>query len=475
MKGTPTFLLVHLIGWLLPVSMLAQQASGPIEVEARKWSRDKQRNIVYSDWMFFRTQTVAGLPFRVMPDTLTSVTGGLPAMRFPGTGFFRTEYREGRHWMVDPEGNAFLAAALNSVRRESSPQQKRAYAEKFGDELAWMASVRDLLDRSGLNMLGSWSDTAAVRRFNHRYPERAMPYTTQLSMLAGYAQQRRRVDTLVRDWPLPAFIFEAGFADFCLERAMLQLAPHRRDRWLVGHFSDNELPFQTAMLRDILRLRDQGSASFRTALDWARRRGLDTSSIPSAEEELFAGEVASLYFGTVSAAIRAADPNHLYLGSRLHAAAKNNPAVLMACARHADVLSINYYGNWAVTDNESARWRTLDKPFMITEFYTKGEDSGLPNITGAGWLVRTQRDRARHYQHFCLRLLSMSHCVGWHWFRYQDNDPSDPLSDPSNNDSNKGVIDNRYNPYLELTDGMRELNALRYALALRFLRERIGL
>jgi hypothetical protein len=139
------------------------------------------------------------------------------------------------------------------------------------------------------------------------------------------------------------------------------------------------------------------------------------------------------------------------------------------------VLSINYYGNWAVTEKDANLWKTLNRPFMITEFYTKAEDSGLPNITGAGWLVRTQRDRARHYQNFCLRLLSISHCVGWHWFRYQDNDPSDPLSDPSNNDSNKGVIDNRYNPYLELTGGMRELNQIRYGLALRFLRDTTGL
>jgi hypothetical protein len=453
----------------------SQDIPGPIEVEARKWSRDKQRNIVYSDWMPFRTQTVAGLPFRVNPDALTPVTGASTVIRFKANGFFRTETRDGRHWLVDPEGNAFLAAALNSVRREASPQQKKSYAEKYGDELKWMASVRDIMDQSGLNMLGSWSDTAVIRRFNRANPARAIPYTTQLSMLAGYAQSARKKDTQKRDWPVPAFIFDADFPAFCRERAVTQLSDHRGDRWVVGHFSDNELPFQTAMLRELLRLEDRGSAAFRSALDWAKGRGIDTTSISSADEEVFAGVVAARYYEVVSSAIRSVDPNHLYLGSRLHASAKNNPAVLEACARFADVLSINYYGNWAVTEKEANLWKTLNRPFMITEFYTKAEDSGLPNITGAGWLVRTQRDRARHYQNFCLRLLAISHCVGWHWFRYQDNDPSDPLSDPSNNDSNKGVIDNRYNPYLELTGGMRELNQIRYGLALRFLRDTTGL
>ena len=454
---------------ILPCDASSQHATGPIEVEARKWSRDKQRNIVYSDWMPFRTQTVAGLPFRLRPDSLTSVTGAWQGLRFRATGFFRTEVRDGRHWMVDPEGYAFLAAALNSVRRESSPQQKRSYAEKFGDELAWMSAVRDLMDRSGLNMLGSWSDTAVIRRFNRRYPERAIPYSTQLSMLAGYAQQRRRQDTVTKDWPVPAFIFEPVFAAFCRQRAETQLSGSRDDRWLTGHFSDNELPFQTPMLRDLLRIADEQSAGYRAAIQWVRTQGLDTVGISPSEEERFAGHVASVYYETVSRAIKAADPNHLYFGSRLHAAAKNNPAVLEACARHADVISINYYGNWAVTDAEAVRWSALPKPFVITEFYTKAEDSGLPNITGAGWLVRTQRDRAAHYQHFCLKLLTIPNAVGWHWFRYQDNDPLDPLSDPSNNDSNKGVIDNRYNPYLELTEGMRALNAIRYGWALRYL------
>jgi len=454
---------------VLPCDAQSQHATGPIEVEARKWSRDKQRNIVYSDWMPFRTQTVAGLPFRLRPDPLTAVTGAWKGLRFRATGFFRTEVRNGRHWMVDPEGYAFLGAALNSVRKESSPQQKRSYAEKFGDELSWMSSVRDLMDRSGLNMLGSWSDTAVIRRFNRRYPERAIPYSTQLSMLAGYAQQRRRQDSSTKDWPVPAFIFEPDFADFCRQRAETQLAGSRDDRWLTGHFSDNELPFQTPMLRDLLRLADPRSEGHRMAMQWVQQHGLDTSAISTSEEERFAGKVATVYYETVSRAIKVADPNHLYFGSRLHASAKNNPAVLEACARFADVISINYYGNWSVTDAEAVRWTALPKPFMITEFYTKAEDSGLPNITGAGWLVRTQRDRAAHYQHFCLRLLSIPNAVGWHWFRYQDNDPLDPMSDPSNNDSNKGVIDNRYNPYLELTEGMRALNVIRYGLAIRSL------
>jgi hypothetical protein len=101
---------------------------------------------------------------------------------------------------------------------------------------------------------------------------------------------------------------------------------------------------------------------------------------------------------------------------------------------------------------------------FITEYYTKAEDSGMPNISGAGWLVKTQNDRGIHYQNFCLNLLVAKNCVGWHWFRYQDNDPNDPTADPSNNDSNKGIVNTRYEVYDILAESMKKLNQNKYQL-----------
>jgi hypothetical protein len=58
----------------------------------------------------------------------------------------------------------------------------------------------------------------------------------------------------------------------------------------------------------------------------------------------------------------------------------------------------------------------------------------------------------------------MRNCVGWNWFRYQDNDPTDTTQDESNNDSNKGIVDNYYEPYQPLTKRMKTLNENRYGL-----------
>jgi len=98
------------------------------------------------------------------------------------------------------------------------------------------------------------------------------------------------------------------------------------------------------------------------------------------------------------------------------------------------------------------------KPILITEWYVKGADAGLPNKTGAGWIVQTQNDRGLFYQNYTLALLQFKGCVGWHWFKYMDNDPEDKKVDPSNNDSNKGIVNIRFEPYLPLMERMKELN-----------------
>ena len=190
---------------------------------------------------------------------------------------------------------------------------------------------------------------------------------------------------------------------------------------------------------------------------WMKERSLD--SLTSEDRKKFTGYLAEQYYKTVSAAIRAADPNHLYIGSRLHSNAKNNRYIFQAANKYVDIYSINYYGDWEPQTDYLTHWsQWTDKPFFITEFYTKAESTGMSNKSGAGWIVRTQQDRGIHYQNFCLKLLQYKNCVGWHWFRYQDNDPNDAKSDDSNKDSNKGIVDIRYRYYNELTSMMAALN-----------------
>ena len=72
----------------------------------------------------------------------------------------------------------------------------------------------------------------------------------------------------------------------------------------------------------------------------------------------------------------------------------------------------------------------------------------------------------RYWFNCCFgKINGLSWKKGWHWFRYQDNDPTAKGVDPSNLDSNKGLVDNEYNLYKPLGDAMKELNINAYRLA----------
>src|SRR6185369_2269301 len=150
---------------------------------------------------------------------------------------------------------------------------------------------------------------------------------------------------------------------------------------------------------------------------------------------------------------------------RLHGADLRYPAIFRACGRNVDAVSVNYYHAGTPNPKRLEMWeRESGKPVLITEWYAKGADSGMANTGGAGWLVKTQRDRGLFYQNFALALLESRVCIGWDWFRYMDNDPADTRVDPSNRDSNKGIVNNRYQPYLPLLDAMKQLNDRAYSL-----------
>lgn len=235
---------------------------------------------------------------------------------------------------------------------------------------------------------------------------------------------------------------------------------------LLGHFSDNEIAFTVAQLDSLLSDQLLSPPSRSLLNNWIAEIGGTSDVITANQKEKLLGKIAGQYYQTVSIVLKKADPNHLYLGSRLHAAAKNNRYIFEGAAAFVDLVSINYYGYWEPKSTHLAEWSSWgDRPFFITEFYTKAMDSGMDNISGAGWLVKTQDERGIHFQNFCLQLLSSPNCVGWHWFRYQDNDPGDNTADPSNRDANKGLVNTQYQVYVPLANRMKALNLFKYRLS----------
>ena len=141
-------------------------------------------------------------------------------------------------------------------------------------------------------------------------------------------------------------------------------------------------------------------------------------------------------------------------------------AMMRVAGKYMDIVSINYYTKWEPDQEALAKWENWSgRPLLISEFYVKGEDSGLPNNSGLGWIVPTQEDRGLFYENFVIGLLKSRVCVAWQWFKYQDNDPEDTTADASNTDSNKGIVKWDFSRYDALVSHMAVANAQIYNLA----------
>ena len=99
--------------------------------------------------------------------------------------------------------------------------------------------------------------------------------------------------------------------------------------------------------------------------------------------------------------------------------------------------------------------RASGRPFLVSEWYAQSLDSADTKATGAGFRVKSQRDRGLFYQNLALGLLEHPDCLGWHWFKYGGDGPG----------YSKGIVDTQYRPHEDLLSVMQELNEQVYPLA----------
>ncbi|WDY59145.1 beta-galactosidase [Pseudomonas sp. PSKL.D1] len=208
--------------------------------------------------------------------------GGLVAgPAFEAKGFFRTEKRDGRWYLVTPQGHPFYSLGVNAVAADGGrtyvagredmfsalPAEGEALAAFYGegnnddgnassqgrnfkqgrwfdfyaanlqrtygmapDNTRWQAHTLDRLQAWGFNTLGNWSDPALAQA-------QRMPYTLPLSIVGDYAS----ISTGMDWWGRMPDPFDPRFA-MATERAVAIAArDHRDDPWLIGYFADNEL------------------------------------------------------------------------------------------------------------------------------------------------------------------------------------------------------------------------------------------
>ena len=452
---------------LLLSSAMNVYAQTAVKIKAKKSLKNSQSG-EKNDWQEYDTRLAASLQgLENYPEPQHNTLGARIDKKEPATGFFYAKKVNDRWWIVDPAGNLFIHCAVVSVTSKSALKNAE-FIKRFKTRRDWFSETTKLLKGSGFNGTGNWSDADLLKTSTD-----SLVYTRGFNFMAGYGKLRGGTFQQPGHTGYPndlIFVFDPDFEKYCDSEAK-KAAQFKDEKLLLGYFSDNEMPFPEDALDRYLS-QPGNDAGYLASIEWLKQtKNGDTSkqNITDGDRQNFLKYMSARYFSIVSAAIKKYDPNHMYLGCRFHGKTLKQKAVFESLGKYADIVSINYYDVWTPKNDNLQKWSEWSgRPILITEFYVKGDDSGMKNSSGAGWLVPTQKDRGYFYQNYTIALLESKVCVGWHWFKYQDNDPDDVKSDPSNKDSNKGIVDKFYEPYKDMLTPMAELNQHLYSIVAYF-------
>ena len=401
---------------------------------------------------------------------------GAPA---PDARYAVVKDERGVWWFQGPDGAKFYSLGINNVSSEPyQPRQGTSYympvsGEFKGDLKAWAGSVGTLLADHGFNTLGAWSSSAI--------PAGGKLHTTPVLYVVEH-EGTRCLTPLRPD-------FEA----FVRTNARASIAKIPGRDGLLGVFLDNEMPWygksgwddiptytllEQAFELPATDVRRIGAVEFlksrhasvaqlseayhRTLTHWEdiNTEYLTGCTSPDAmtDREKFTAMLADRFFEVTARVVREELPGVLILGTRIPGNAPD--AVIRACGKNCDVVSVNQYNTDIKADvNTLTRfWILGGKPLMHTEFSWRARQntSADPNTRGAGTVVETQAERAGAYASLVSDIATVPYVIGSHWFEFADQSPQGRFD---GEDSNYGVVDIHNKPYPELLAAMKSTNA----------------
>lgn len=465
----------------------------------REWQGKSRTPAEVTDRL--RAQLVAA-PQQRLPGSF-SRWGGWNAVRGEASGFFGVQQDGKRWWLVDPDGHPFWSAGIDCVRVDTDanygglatalswlPEREGEYAAMFPEHGAtpmvnylagnfirafgaeqwrekWEQIALAELRRIGFNTVGNWSEWQVASRAQ-------VPYVRPLDPVY------ERLPVVYRDFP---DVFHPDFPAVAAAYAA-QLGETRDDPALIGYFMMNEptwgfaaetpaagMLFNTPdchsrrALAEFLRRRYNDDAALSAAWGFpvtfeALAAGPWTTQLSdSARSDLadFSAVMVERFFGGLSAACRAVDPNHLNLGIRYHTIP---PAWALDGMRHFDVFSMNCYKQRLPAAEMETISQMLNLPIMIGEWHFGALDAGLP-ASGIGH-VADQAARGQAYRVYFEDAAARPWCVGVHYFILYD---QSAIGRFDGENYNIGFLDVCNRPYEALCQAARASHERLYGVA----------
>jgi agarase len=378
-------------------------------------------------------------------------------------------YRRTVHVGAVEHGETFSFYRANLERKygETSP-------ESFMQD--WQENTLNRMNNWGFTSFGNWIDPSF-------YAQQQVPYFANGWIIGDF----KTVSSGNDYWSALPDPFDPVFVERARATAEAIAEEVKGNPWCVGVFIDNEkswgregsLQSQYGIVINTLSKSDEESptkAVFTKLLKdkyqdihdlnllWGTQfkhwnsveQGVELSTVIDAMKSDFESMLftyANQYFAVVNSEIKRVMPNHLYMGARF-ADWGMTPEIVKAAAKHADVVSYNYYKEGLQKDY----WKFLediDMPSIIGEFHIGATDTGLfnPGLVHA----QNQADRGRMYKDYMHSVIDNPYFVGAHWFQYIDSPLTGRAYDGEN--YNVGFVSVTDTPYTEMIDAAKELNA----------------
>ena len=395
---------------------------------------------------------------------------------------FSIEQREGRAWLVRPEGRQFFSFWVCCVNQGDSAASfdasnpSYAASQHYATGGQWVERTLNRLKAWGVTTIGAWSDFASLRQSTQ--PDLVFTPVLHIGSTAGAPW-----------WDM----WDPKVVERMDQIARPQILALRDDPRLLGYYTDNELGWweatlfkmtleQTASSDQRRRLIDLLRASYHSrwdellkdfepeaADDWndLEQRGmlyLRPGGQGIRVMRRYLGLLAERYYSLVHEIIRKYDHRALILGDRYQSFFY--PEVAQASARYVDAVSSNLNAGWSDGSFPRFYLETLHaltrKPILVSEFYMAARDnrSGNRNNHGVFPVAQTQKERARGALRQLRSLLALPWVIGADWFQYYD-EPTHGRYDGEN--FNFGLVDVNDQPYSELTTafGAVDLSAIK--------------
>ncbi|MST98806.1 hypothetical protein FYJ85_17355 [Victivallaceae bacterium BBE-744-WT-12] len=436
--------------------------------------------------------------------------GGLPGSKekynLTRTGFFHLEKIEeldGRVMLVDPEGNLYFHLGVCSMMpgnefttvkgreelyewlptADSDFRQARwakaasfylaNWIRKYGsyDEVKWQKTIVERLRRLGFNGYGEFSQIFPGNdKLGFAYTKCLEHYWKKgFSITAG-----RSIDPFD---PQNAVLLEKEFAS--------RVKSYFNDPGLIGFYTENEVFYHEVMPQMLKR-----SDTFSAKQEFARKMqeyyknniaifnkewnislaGFDRiattaleAKTPEAKKALafFEEFYWDTYFRLVSTTLKKVDPDHLYLGERIHTNQLHNDLVNRIMGKYCDVFSANYYTEHYDPEMIQKLANLTGRPIILSEWNYGCREQGLPGVVN----VADQKERAKRFRLYAEQSAADRNVIGTQWFCLIDEALTGRgFNDYNGERLNTGLFNICDRPYKELCNAAAESNSRVYDL-----------